>query len=129
MVRWDSLLVLDLGLDIVNGVGGLDLKGDGLARKGLDEAVGVLLVAALLLPQRAPRRRCSLFCGRAGLGKLTSALQAEFMLAGVLFQQHNGFTAFWDTYFWRRLRRLSMILSLGTSDNLAGLPRISSCVP
>ena len=31
------LLVLDLGLDIVDGVRGLDLKGDGLAREGLDE--------------------------------------------------------------------------------------------
>lgn len=39
LVRGDSLLVLDLGLDIVDGVGALDLKGDGLARKGLDEAV------------------------------------------------------------------------------------------
>lgn len=28
----------DLRLDIVNGVGGLDLKGDGLARQGLHEA-------------------------------------------------------------------------------------------
>lgn len=28
---------MDLGLDIVDGIGGLDLKGDGLARKGLDE--------------------------------------------------------------------------------------------
>jgi hypothetical protein len=27
----------DLRLDIVNGVGGLDLKGDGLAREGLNE--------------------------------------------------------------------------------------------
>jgi hypothetical protein len=39
LVRGNSLLVLDLALDIVDGVGGLDLKGDGLARKGLDEAV------------------------------------------------------------------------------------------
>jgi hypothetical protein len=39
LVRRNSLLVLDLGLNIVDGVGGLDLKGDGLARKGLDEAV------------------------------------------------------------------------------------------
>ena len=31
------LLVLDLGLDIVDGVRRLDLKGDGLAREGLDE--------------------------------------------------------------------------------------------
>jgi len=31
LVGWDSLLVLDLGLDIVNGVTGLDLEGDGLS--------------------------------------------------------------------------------------------------
>lgn len=31
------MLTLDLGLDIVNGVGGLHLKGDSLTRKGLDE--------------------------------------------------------------------------------------------
>jgi len=35
LVRRNSFLVLDLALDIVNGVGGLDLKGDGLAREGL----------------------------------------------------------------------------------------------
>ena len=39
LVRGNSLLVLDLGLDIVDRIGGLDLKGDGLARKGLDETV------------------------------------------------------------------------------------------
>ena len=37
LVRRDSFLVLDLGLDIVDGVGRLDLEGDGLAREGLDE--------------------------------------------------------------------------------------------
>jgi hypothetical protein len=31
LVRGDSLLVLDLGLDVVDGVGGLNLEGDGLA--------------------------------------------------------------------------------------------------
>ena len=30
-----TLLVLDLGLDVVNGVAGLHLQGDGLARQGL----------------------------------------------------------------------------------------------
>ena len=30
MVRWDALLVLDLGLDVVDGVRGLDIEGDGL---------------------------------------------------------------------------------------------------
>jgi hypothetical protein len=38
LVRGNALLVLDLGLHIVNSIGGLDLKGDGLARKSLDEA-------------------------------------------------------------------------------------------
>lgn len=32
LVGWDALLVLDLALDIVDRVRGLDLKGDGLAR-------------------------------------------------------------------------------------------------
>ena len=37
LVWWDALLVLDLGLDILDGIGRLDLKGDGLARQGFDE--------------------------------------------------------------------------------------------
>ena len=37
LVRWDPLLILDLGLDIVDGVTGLDVEGDGLARQGLHE--------------------------------------------------------------------------------------------
>ena len=31
LIRRDSFLVLDLGLDIVNGIRGLNIKGDGLA--------------------------------------------------------------------------------------------------
>jgi hypothetical protein len=38
LVRGNTLLVLDLGLDVVDGVGGLHLEGDGLARQGLHEA-------------------------------------------------------------------------------------------
>ena len=37
LIGRDALLVLDLGLDVVDGVGGLDVEGDGLARQGLDE--------------------------------------------------------------------------------------------
>ena len=37
LVGRDTLLVLDLRLDIVDGVRRLDLKGDGLAREGLNE--------------------------------------------------------------------------------------------
>lgn len=37
LVRGNALLVLDLGLDVVDGVGRLHLKGDRLPREGLDE--------------------------------------------------------------------------------------------
>jgi hypothetical protein len=37
LVWGNALLVLDLGLDVVDGVGRLDLKSDGLASEGLDE--------------------------------------------------------------------------------------------
>merc|ERR1711892_1122966 len=37
LIWGDSLLVLDLGLDILNGVGGLNLQSDSLASEGLDE--------------------------------------------------------------------------------------------
>merc|ERR1719266_3233342 len=37
LVWGDSLLVLDLGLDVLNGVRGLDLEGDSLTGEGLDE--------------------------------------------------------------------------------------------
>ena len=35
LIRRDAFLVLDLGLDIVDGVGGLDLQGDGLSGERL----------------------------------------------------------------------------------------------
>ena len=37
LIWWDSLLVLDLGLDVLNGVVGLDLEGPGLSGQGLHE--------------------------------------------------------------------------------------------
>jgi len=37
LIRRDTLLVLDLGLDVVDSIRRLDLKGDGFAREGLDE--------------------------------------------------------------------------------------------
>ena len=37
LVRWDTFLVLDLGLDVLNGVAWLDFEGDGLSSQGLDE--------------------------------------------------------------------------------------------
>merc|ERR1711909_223377 len=37
LIGGDSLLVLDLGLDVLNAIRGLDLEGDGLPGEGLDE--------------------------------------------------------------------------------------------
>jgi len=37
LIWWDSLLVLDLGLDVLDGITRLHLQGDGLAGQGLDE--------------------------------------------------------------------------------------------
>jgi len=37
LIWGNAFLVLDLGLDIVDGIRGFDLEGDGLAREGLDE--------------------------------------------------------------------------------------------
>ena len=49
LVGGDALLVLDFGLDIVDGVRRLHLEGDGLARQGLHEAVRKFFVSTLLL--------------------------------------------------------------------------------
>ena len=37
LIRGNSFLVLDLSLDVVNGVGGFNIESDGLASEGLDE--------------------------------------------------------------------------------------------
>jgi len=37
LIGWDSLLVLDLALDVIDGVRRLDLEGDSLASQGLNE--------------------------------------------------------------------------------------------
>ena len=37
LVRWDSLLVLNLGLHVVNRIRGLDIKSDGFAGESLDK--------------------------------------------------------------------------------------------
>ena len=37
LVRGNAFLVLDLGLDVLDGVRGLHIEGDGLTREGLDK--------------------------------------------------------------------------------------------
>ena len=43
LIWWDTLLVLDLSLDVLNGVSWLDIKGDGLTGEGLDENLHFLV--------------------------------------------------------------------------------------
>lgn len=45
LIRGNALLVLDLGLDVVDGVARLDVEGNGLTRQGLDETISAVLVA------------------------------------------------------------------------------------
>ena len=37
LIWWDTFLVLDLGLDVFDGVSWFDIEGDGLSSKSLDE--------------------------------------------------------------------------------------------
>ena len=37
LVGWDAFFVLDFGFDVLDGVGGFDIQGDGLSSKSLDE--------------------------------------------------------------------------------------------
>ena len=44
LITWDTLLVPDLGLDSLDGVGALGLDGDGLTRQCLDKNLHVVVV-------------------------------------------------------------------------------------
>merc|ERR1712224_808619 len=37
LVRWDALFVLNFRLDVIDGIAGLDIQGDGLSSQSLDE--------------------------------------------------------------------------------------------
>ena len=63
LVRRNALLVLDLALHIVDCVRGLDLKGDGLARQGLNEAIAkTALVPVPSFRSHAQVVRCGVVC-------------------------------------------------------------------
>jgi hypothetical protein len=75
LVRRNALLVLDLGLDIVDGIAGLNLKGDGLAgdcgelagkiQKGGEQRMRCWQVA-VNIATRPHRVRCGHAGGEAG---------------------------------------------------------------
>ena len=58
LVWWDALFVLDFGLHIVDGVGGLDLEGDGLTREGFHEAVDTLVMGGLVVDGGSVHLHC-----------------------------------------------------------------------
>jgi len=80
LVRRDALLVLDLGLDIVDRVRGLNLEGDGLAREGLHEAVESIGVSLyIFLPSQdfgVGEAAAFSRCARGGWERPTSALSS-----------------------------------------------------
>ena len=43
LIRWDSFFILNLSLDVFNGVSRLDVKSDCLARQGLDKNLHIYL--------------------------------------------------------------------------------------
>ena len=45
LIRRNTFLVLDLGLDIVNGIGRLDIQGDGLSCQSLYENLRIHRIA------------------------------------------------------------------------------------
>ena len=67
LVGWDSLLVLDLGLDVVDGIGRLNLEGDSLTSKSLDDyddvsklwrsAMAMVFNLQICIPPRRRRTR------------------------------------------------------------------------
>lgn len=46
LIRRNTLFVLNLGLDVIDGIGRLDLKGDGFAGQCLDDCDDVMLAIA-----------------------------------------------------------------------------------
>ena len=44
LIWWDTFLVLDLGLDILDGIGWLNVEGDGFTCEGLDENLHLFVV-------------------------------------------------------------------------------------
>jgi hypothetical protein len=52
LVRGNSLLILNLGLDIIDRIGGLDLERDGLA----SEAIGVEVSVSCYISAKCPLR-------------------------------------------------------------------------
>lgn len=73
LVGGDALLVLNLGLDIVNGVGRLNLEGDGLAREGFDEDLHFCWSSSLL----SGCCRCLEFFAEYAVGIPTLSIRAN----------------------------------------------------
>lgn len=48
LIRRNTLLILDLGLDVVDGIARLDVEGNGLTREGFDEAVQTVSIVCIL---------------------------------------------------------------------------------
>ena len=100
LVGRDALLVLDLGLHVVDGVGGLDVQRDGLAREGLHEDLHGCRAASAAEAMRSVRQnplepepdhvlKISLKTkSGAGYEFLLLLCRAKALVKGMLFHRH-----------------------------------------
>ena len=79
LVRRDAFLVLDLGLDIVDGVGGLDFEGDCLPREGFHEDLHLCFCVSQRRSERKKKIELVLYGGEEGARVLRICL-AEITL-------------------------------------------------
>merc|ERR1711977_290358 len=84
LIWWDSFFVLDLGLDVINRVRGLDVKSNRLAREGLDENLHAS-------PKAKDKMKCGLFLNVV-IRKSATILQ---LLAG----EDQTLLIWWDSLF------------------------------
>ena len=117
MVRWDALLILDLGFHVVDCVGGLDFEGYGLARQGFDEAgEGVV--------RWRPSVGCS-ECEKVGNG-LTSALSERKKVNTRVEEGERRRWAYWlRSSRWSCFRRVLVVMAMrydcaGKNSSLGG---------
>jgi hypothetical protein len=69
LIRGDSLLVLDLGLHVIDGVGRLDLKSNGLASKSFHKDLHSYRTGQILFSRKSGEERQSELTGMLKWGR------------------------------------------------------------